>query len=262
MALKGRRVFRDALLAKTPANEWPKTRIRHQKFYAAKFKFEGKELKGKQLVKEYAERFPYDKTHSLMAEVNRMLSECGIQQLSFLSPWMLRGLLLSSMSEEQWKRYRPSRDDFRKREFCWIGVRLRGQMLLNNVRMELLNQMNGTYYAYTDYQKGQPYLPLVPHTDPRVSDSSLIKEILSRAEIEVACPLRISDATLSKETLRSILLSLKSRDDWKRVDGSSIRFSKMRFEPEGYDPFSGDSLMDRYKAAVPSWICSGKPAWK
>ncbi|MFH0884700.1 MAG: hypothetical protein V1861_03240 [Candidatus Micrarchaeota archaeon] len=243
-ALKERLVFRHVLLGKKPEKEWPKTRIRHMEFYHAKFELEGRELNGMELVSEYSQRFPYEKPQTHRAELNRMLSECGIGQFSFLSPDVLRGFLLSSMALEEWKEYRPCLKDFQKREFGLADIRLRGRMLMLNVGVELLNQRNGTYYAFLDYVE-DPKLHL---TLRAIYGFRLMMDVFSRAEIAVFCPNRLCDATLSPEFLRNVLLSLKSEDDWKLWGRCADDFYGLKFEPPTYDAFSGKTLLAKYQA--------------
>lgn len=241
MTLEERLPFRNALLEHKTEQEWRHYRPHHQSFYHGRFNLGGQELTGSDLIGEYVARFPADREYSDKANLNRMLADCEVPQFSFTDPQVVRGFLLSARSPAQWSKYQPSYHTFGQLDFRYVGIDLKGQMLLNNIFVERENQREGTFYAFIDYQYSRDYKRL-----QATRNGAFIKGLFDIAELTVKGK-SILDEDITPERLREILLTKWSEEEWKRWEGKSSDFEQTWFDLDGYRNFTGGALRRYYE---------------
>ena len=242
MEQKGRDNFRESLLEYKARDYWKEHRPNHLQLYRARFNFEGRELSGQEIIGEYASRFPADRKYSTKANLNRMLEECGIEQFLFSNPDTLRGFLLSAKSPAQWNDYEPSYHSFNDMTFQYIGIALKGQMLLNHVFMELENKANRTYYAFVDYSRNAGLQNKL--------EKGTTAEFIGKLPVIAGFKPRIKEVdseNLPPDRVREILIAQKSAENWAKWDGSADDFRKMRFRIPEYRVFTGSALLRGYE---------------
>ena len=241
MGLEDRISFREALLSHRTEEEWRDYRPQHMNFYNSPFSFEGRQVTGSELIVEYSSRFPIDRDYSNRARLNRILEECGVPQFSFSDPEILRGFLLSAKTPAEWQTYEPGFHSFNDIDFQYVGIRLKGQMLLHNVFVELENKKNGTHYAFIDYHKN-PDLAKEIYKD---HSTEFITSLFELAKLSIKSG-SIEDKLISNDRLKEILLSRRSVQDWSRWEGNSSEFDKLRFDVGGVRVFNGARLRRIY----------------
>lgn len=243
MSLDDRLSFREALLEQRTEEEWKLYRPHYTVLYGGKFILEGKEVTGRELIAEYANRFPADREYSDKGEWNRMLTECAVSQFSFTDPEVMRGFLFSARSPAQWKRYQPSGYTFESLDFQYMGINIKGKMLLYNLFVELENQKNGTFYAYIDYA---PERNAEMNKKLRATENgAFIKRAFDIAGLTIKWK-SIFDENLTSEKLRDILLTKRKEEEWRRWEGNSSDFEHTWFDSDGYRNFTGGALRRRY----------------
>ncbi|MAF99476.1 MAG: hypothetical protein CMH61_02590 [Nanoarchaeota archaeon] len=224
--------FREALLSFKSEESWKTERIRyHRGFYHNVVQFDGDSVSLLSLIEDFTKEFPPDREYSKMANLNRMLSSSNIDVFSFSDPTVLRELLLSARSDEDWADYEPSWISMRNMTFTYGDRKMKSEMLGIHLEVDKYNTENNTHYAPIDFLQG-------PLCLPRARSRSTIASWFEKAGIEVSNR-DIRNDTLDAKRLREILISKKSENEWEKWEGLSPEFYRTRFKLPSYRAFSG-----------------------